>query len=512
MLTLAYLAPLLLVVLLLASGRVGALAAGGAGLLATVAAAAVSPVAGTLGRGISMFGPRNVPPQAHELLVAAWLGREAVVGAWLAWIVIAVVLGGLFFWRCLEAVREARPIDIADVAPAAQPADGATLHRQMWFACFLLGPFTESVTGFGVGCVIAVAYLLRLGIGGLPALLLALNSQILVPWGALAVGTLLGAALATVPVQDLGYGSAVLQAPILLLYLVLFWHFAARAGSRASPAQKLDDLLWIVALAALLVAANLLLDVEIAGAAALGLLLVVRWLRDRRPDRVAMVATLRNIWPYALLVGMLLLSRTVPPLRAALGAFAIDAFAGQPVYAPLYNPGSFLLLSGAIVLATAARPWAAARRALRGTAAMAWRPLLVTLLFVVMARLYGGSGMAAALADALYQVAGRAGVLASPLLAGVGGFLTASNAGSNAMLMPLQAALAQQVQVDTFWLAAIQNSVGSNLTLLSPVRVAMGAALLAGAVREADVYRQGWIMALPAFAVGIVGAAVLLLV
>src|SRR6185295_4030597 len=108
------------------------------------------------------------------------------------------------------------------------------------------------------------------------------------------------------------------------------------------------------------------------------------------------VATLRAIWPYALLVGLLLLSRTVPPLRAALGALAIDAFSGQPVYAPFYNPGSFLLLSGALVLAASATPWAAAGRALRGTAAMAWRPLLVTLVFVIMARLYGGSGMAAA--------------------------------------------------------------------------------------------------------------------
>ena len=510
MLTFAYLAPLLLVILLLASGRVGTVGAGAVGLVAAAAAAIVSPTGRLIGRGIGSLLPSTAPSSTRELLLAAWLAREGAVGLWLAWHVLVVVVGGIFLWRCLEAVHRRSP------EPATPDlrveADPALLQRRLWFATFLLGPFTESVTGFGVGCIIALAFILRLGLRGLPALLLALFSQMLVPWGALAIGTVLGATLAVVPLPVLGYGSAVLQGPMLLLYLLLFWWLAALCGVRSGPLQKLDDLAWTAALWAMLLLANRFIEVEIAGASAAGVLLVLRWLRDARPDRAAWSATLRRVWPYVLLVSLLLASRLVPPLQSFLReSLAIDAFGGTPVFSPLYTPASFLILVGAIVLMTAGSRGSAVIEALRTTARAIWRPVLVTVLFVIMARIYGGSGMAVALASALHDGMGRAAILCSPLLAAVGGFLTASNAGANAMLMPLQAALAQQAGIDVPLLAVLQNSVGSNLTMLSPPRVALGLAMLAGSVGEAEVYRRGWVLSLPALTVGL-GAAALLLV
>jgi lactate permease len=510
MLTAAYLAPLLLVILLLASGRVGTVGAGFAGLVAAAAAAVVSPVAQLAGRGLGALGQRGAPQGAQELLVAAWLAKEALFGVWLAWLVIAVIVGGLFFWRCLEALRGTQAAPSAEAAPPTS-SDLVQRHRRLWFACFLLGPFAESVTGFGVGCIVALAYILGLGLRGLPALLLGLYSQILVPWGALAIGTTLGAALAAVPLADLGYGSAVLQAPMLALYLVLFWRLAAWAGSTPSTAQRLDDVLWTVLLALALIAANLLVEVEIAGAAAAGVLLVVRWLRDERPDRAGLRATAVRVWPYLLLVGLLLATRLVPPLRELLrGAFALQPVPGLPSYAPLYNPGTLLVVSGIVALLATPAPLRAAGSALRATVVSGWRPVLVTLLFVVMARLYGGSGMAAALADAMHGAAGNFALLGSPAFAAIAGFLTASSAAGNAMVMPLQSALALQSGIDGFWLIALQNTVAANLTLLSPARVAMGVALMGGTAGESEVYRQGWWLALPALLVGLATAALLL--
>ena len=147
------LADLLLVLVLLASGRVSALAAGLAGLAATIAASGASP----------------------ELL-----GREIPAGLWLSWQVIAIIAAGMFFHRCTLAAGQAE--DIA--------GDGVTPGR-LWAVCFLLAPFAEAVTGFGVGYIIALAALRRLGLGGIPALLFGLYSQSLVPWGALATGTFL---------------------------------------------------------------------------------------------------------------------------------------------------------------------------------------------------------------------------------------------------------------------------------------------------------------------------------
>jgi lactate permease len=58
-----------------------------------------------------------------------------------------------------------------------------------------LAPFVESVSGFGVGTVVVIPMLVALGIGSLQAAILGLLGQIAVPWGALAVGTTLGAEL-----------------------------------------------------------------------------------------------------------------------------------------------------------------------------------------------------------------------------------------------------------------------------------------------------------------------------
>ena len=140
----------------------------------------------------------------------------------------------MFFHRCLQARDGAAD---ASGALAANP-------RRLWSVCFLLAPFGEAVTGFGIGYIIALTGLRRIGIGGLPALVLGLYSQSLVPWGALAIGTTVGATLAGLTPNQLGLGSAILQVPIHAFYLVLYWRFAREAGVRVSLAQKVDDAVW----------------------------------------------------------------------------------------------------------------------------------------------------------------------------------------------------------------------------------------------------------------------------
>ena len=232
MTTILSLLPLLLVIALLASGRVGALIAGLAGLAATLAVSA--PGAGQR-------------PERRPGAVAALCRREVPAGLWLAWQVIAIIATGIFFHRCQQA-------------RAPQPARRARIEatpRRLWSVCFLLAPFAESVTGFGVGYIIALAALRRLGLGGLPTLLLGLYSQSLVPWGALAIGTTVGATLAGLTPNELGLGSALLQVPIHLLYLLLYWRFAREAGLPVPLAQKLDDVAWTALLLALVWLANL---------------------------------------------------------------------------------------------------------------------------------------------------------------------------------------------------------------------------------------------------------------
>ena len=97
-----------------------------------------------------------------------------------------------------------------------------------------------------------------------------------------------------------------------------------------------------------------------------------------------------------------------------------------------------------------------------------------------------------------------------PLFAGVGGFLTGGGSAANAMLMPMVTALARAIAVDPAWIAAVQNSVCTNLTMLSPIRVSMGVAILSLATSDAALYRRAWPLALPPLLTGFAAIVVLL--
>lgn len=472
--------PLSLVLGLLASGRVGALKAGLAGLAATFAVSAV------------LLGPGGGMASVGRL----WL-REVPAGAWLAWQVIAIIAAGMFFHRCTLARHAAGGGETHSVTP-----------RRLWSVCFLLAPFAEAVTGFGVGYIIALAALRRLGLGGVPMLVLGLYSQSLVPWGALATGTTVGATLAGLTPSALGLGSALLQGPIHVFYLLLYWRFARQAGVPVPALQKLDDAAWTALLLALIWLANRHTDVEIAGAAPLAALLALRFWRDERPSLAGLRAALHRNAPYVALTVALCATRLVPPLRDLLRPlWALKPYDNQPAFAPLYAPGFWLISIGLVVLFIAR---ASIGRTVADTARGAWRSCTVTLAFVVMAELYVGSGMAQQIAEALRSAAGRAAVLSVPLFAGVGGFLTGGGSAGNAMLMPMVTALARAVAVDPAWIAAVQNSVCTNLTMLSPIRVSMGIGLLGHAVSDAELYRRAWPLALPPLLVGVAAIALLL--
>ena len=469
------LAPLLLVLGLLASGRASALVAGSAGLVATIVVSGAAP---------------------------ALLAREVPAGLWLSWQVIAIIAAGMFFHRCTE-MREA--------ARGASAGSGSVVEatpRRLWPVCFLLAPFAEAVTGFGVGYIIALAALRRLGIGGLPALLLGLYSQSLVPWGALATGTTVGATLAGMTPNELGLASAVLQVPIHILYLLLYWRYAREAGLPVSTAQKIDDAAWTAVLLGLIWLMNRHADAEIAAAAPTAFLLTLRFWRDERPDLARLKSALIANAPYVALTLALCATRLVPPLRDLLKPlWAFRPYDNQPAFAPLYAPGFWLISIGVIVVVTVRGPLG---RVLRDTAKSAWRSCAVTLAFVVMAQLYVGSGMAQQIAEALRAAAGPGALTGVPLFAAVGGFLTGGGSAANAMLMPMVIALAHTLAADPAWVAAIQNSVCTNLTMLSPIRVTMGLALLALALPDSALYRRAWPLALPPLVVGVAAVAVLL--
>lgn len=407
----------------------------------------------------------------------------------MSWLAVSVILAGLLFNQVVEHAR-------ARSAPADQASEGlspAARYRMLFALCFLPGPFFEAATGFGVGLVVTLPLLLRLGIAPTTAAVLALYSQMLVPWGGMAVGTTVGAALAGIDLRTLGMASAALTALLLVGHLVLFWHLAAIEGLRASPRQRLDDLGWAGLLAGLLVLGNAVIAVPVAGLFAAGVLLIARHWRDHRPTAAEWRGSARAATPYLLLVMLLLFTHALPPLRRMLEHLWVwQPAAGWPAFPPFYEVPFWLCAAALAYGLTRPAGTLAWGTLLRQGARMGWPAVRTTVLFVVMAQLMSDASIPTRLAAGWQAAAGSLALYASPLLGGLAGLLTASNTASNALMMPLQAAMAGTHASLLPWLAAIQNVAGSTLTALSPIRIEMAAALAGLAGGMGRVYARAW--------------------
>ncbi len=453
--------PVAIVAILIASGRATSVATGFCGLLtALVVALGAAPIKFAL---------------ADAILAIAQ-------GAWLAILVAAVIFGGLFFREIVAAIA---------VVTAPTPIAPDMRRRQLYTACFLLGPFAEAATGYGVGQVTIAPILKRIGLSPADAVLFGLFSQMLVPWGASANGTIVGSQLAGVSSTVLGTQSALLTLPLILAWLCLFWRFTSVAGLHGTAAAFISEMAFAVTAAGLLVLANYELGPEIAAMAALGPLIALRFAFEAKLDRDQWQAAIRAGLPYGALIFGLAATRAIQPMNAFLERLVVQPFAQGSPWFPLLHPSSWLLFVGCLTALAMGREGSIAVALHR-----AWtegkRSTYAIVLFLGMAQVMTSSGMATGLAEGIANILGPLSPLATPLLAGLFGFVTGSLSTTNGLLMPSQAALAVAAHVNATWLAAVQNVAGAALTMLSPIRVAVGCALVDRRDLERRIYSRAW--------------------
>jgi len=169
-----------------------------------------------------------------------WPGLEAagVPGALLGGLgtsaqVLYVLFGGLLLYNLLSAggAIEAVSRFLGRLEP-----DPVALAAGIVVG---VAPFFESVTGFGVAVVISAPILLAAGFTPLRAAVLASWGQCAVPWGALGVGTVIGAHLSDIDFGTLSDASAFLSLPLFPLYGVAAtalaggWTGVRRRGAEA---------------------------------------------------------------------------------------------------------------------------------------------------------------------------------------------------------------------------------------------------------------------------------------
>jgi lactate permease len=392
-----------------------------------------------------------------------------------------------------------------------RPIPSPLRRAELYAACFLFGPFAEAATGFGVGQVAIAPVLKRVGLAPIDAVLLGLFSQILVPWGALANGTIVGAQLSGLTPSVLGIYSSMLAAPLMLGWLFLFWHFAALAGVPASGWRLLLEAFATIALAGLLIVTNMALGPEVAALAALAPLIGLHFLCGQGKDRESWRSAARAGLPYAILIGAIAATRTILPLNRLLAdAIAVRPLASGSTWFPLLHPATWLLAVGLATALLTRRPNSIGPAFSRGWL-LGKSPVLAIVMFLAMSQVMFASGIANGLAQAVQVSLGPAAALATPLFGGLFGFLTSSSSTANGLLMPAQAALAQWSHLSLPWLAALQNVAAAALTMLCPVRIAVGCSLVDELKLESRVLARAWPLGVVPLCI-LLGAAAILIV
>ncbi len=465
--------PALMVAGSILSGRVGLATAALLGLLVAIGAG--------LAAGLAPFG-------------VAQTGNALLRGAWIGVTIAPYILGGLLFWkigarRFQHDGEEPGAASAATAAGSTPATDTLRLRHRLFFACFLVGPFAESATGFGVG-MIGTVLLLRGRVADPRHLaIFALLSQTMIPWGAMGSGTVLAAAYIRVTPTELALNAVIPMALLMPVWLTIYWRTARQAGLGARWTVALAELAWLAAGLLCLTLATRYLGPEVALLAAFGPLIVLRYWRDARPTPAQWRAALVKALPFVLVIGGLAAARLVPALREALtGIWVLAPYADLPRFAPLYHAGMWFL---AAALVTAALHGRAA--SLPGEIASAWRTgrqaVLTVLLFAMMAEVMSASGVSGALAQQLFAALRENVVLLTPTLSGALGILTNSGNAPNSLFLPSLLAIAAQSGMSVAAIAAVQHVSGMSLGLFSPVRMAIAADLAQARGMERQLYR-----------------------
>src|SRR5215204_545343 len=242
--------------------------------------------------------------------------------------VLYVLFGGLLLYNLLSAGGAIG--EVSGFLGRLEPEKGALALGVV----VGVAPFFESVTGFGVAVVISAPILLAAGFSPLRAAVLSSWGQCAVPWGALGIGTVIGADLSGTSFGELSNLSALLNLPLYPTYAIAAvvlaggWGGITRRGLEAV-------LLGLIAGAATLLT-SLFLIPELSGAlgglAATGAFLAPRWHRlseERIPARAFV--------PYAFLLSLLAVVNGFRPIGEWLASLG-------PVFE---GPGLSLLLSAA---------------------------------------------------------------------------------------------------------------------------------------------------------------------
>jgi lactate permease len=214
--------------------------------------------------------------------------------------------------------------------------------------------------------------------------------------------------------------------------------------------------------------------------------------------------------PYLVLIGLVLVTRLVPPVRDALGAVELawtleGGFRGS--FAPLTHPGTLLAVSFLGGAAIRRVGTAAVVAALRTTTAQLAGVTVALIAMLTLARLMVHSGMTPALAEAAAGTVGSGWPVVAPLVGVLGTFVTGSATASNVLFTDLQLGTADTLGLPQTELLAAQNYGAAVGNIVCPHNIVAAGATVGLTGAEGDVLRRTLV---PALGYGLLGGLLVL--
>lgn len=458
------------------------------------------------------FGVRSLP-QLGALAATGGVLLEAVfIAATILWIVFPAL--------CIHELQlRTGAIDVLRDALARLSGDPRIVALLVaWF--FVL--FVEGAAGFGTSVALAAPFLVAAGFGRVEAVTIALIGHAAgVSFGAVGTPVLAQVAITGFAGRELSAATVAyhsLAGPLLPLVVMLL-------VTRTLPReQRADWGAWgwtLLAAAAFLLPHHLLATLIgpelptlagslLGGLAFVGVLRIAggrgRARHERasdeapspahaegspaRPPRTPALLTAGA--PYLVLVAAVLATRLLPPLREALSeatwAWQQGPFGGS--FAPLYHPGSLLLLA---FVAGAIWQRAPRREALSAARDAAVRLVPVTLALIAMlslSRLMVHAGMIEALADAAAAGAGPAWPFFAPFVGLLGTFVTGSATTSNILFTDFQLVAARGLGLSPTAMLGAQGFGAAVGNIICPHNLIAAGATVGLVGREGEVLRR----------------------
>jgi lactate permease len=480
----------------------------------SAARAGVAGVVVTLGLAVLAFDfPRAAAP---ALGLAGGLAGVTAEAAFTALTVLWIIGPALGIHELQLRTGSAEVLRSALAAFAPDPRILALLVA--WF--FVL--FVEGAAGFGASVALAAPFLAGAGFRPVEAVTITLIGHAVgVSFG--AIGTPIVPQVAATELTGLQIARATGIYHSLLGWLPLLVMVAL--VNRSAPGPPRSGGIWGWTAAAFLCFATpytllwAFVGPElptIAGAlfGGVAFLVLVRVFGRRAPDSPDDPVTgephppgalLRASAPYLVLVGLVLLTRLVPPVREAARGPLLEwelfgAFSGS--IPPLYHPGTMLLLGftfGALLQRASGAAVAGAVR----DATIRLVPVAVALLaMLALSRLMVHSGMTPVLASAAASGAGALWPAFAPFVGILGTFVTGSATASNILFTDFQRQTALVLELPVVGLVGAQGFGAAVGNMICPHNVVAASATVGLAGREGEILRRTLWVALAYGALG----------